>query len=557
MKNKKTNFLLTIILLVSFLIRIYKIDNLSLFGDEIDVGYQAYSLLKTQHDYRGYFLPFYTESLSESRAPLLIYSTIPSVAIFGLNEIGVRLPVIIFSILSIYFLYKLVLLVSESNTLALLSAMALSLTPWHYFYSRAAFEVTLLTTLILAATYYFYTYIKKDKIFFLYLSVVLFGLSFYTYNTANIFIPLLVLYLLFSSNFLKKQLNLKNLFLVITLTLVLISPMIKEILWGKATERFSSLNIFNNQNIVDQIIIKRTSFSSLNNQTIERLFHNKLINFSNTFLKNYFQSISPSFLFFNENQINPRHSISSNGLLFITFFILLIHGLFNFDKKNKYHRLFAYWLIISPIPAAMTLNGGTHPTRLFLMVVPLSFFIALSISKILKSKYYLIIITTIVVALVLEISIFSHEYFVHYPKDNPTIWNYGYKQLFTDLSKLNYNRLFISNSKYNSLLPYLFYNQVVPTSINLDDHEKQNIVENIPGFKISPSIFFLNNWRQNNEIFQKIDNFSALNDVFVLFQLNEIPGEMDFSKDSLKGYKTIKTIYNPDKTILGQVIQKI
>jgi 4-amino-4-deoxy-L-arabinose transferase-like glycosyltransferase len=435
--------------------------------------------------------------------------------------------------------------------------MILSLTPWHYFYSRAAFEVTLLTTLILAATYFFYTYVQKDKIFFLYLSVILFGLSFYTYNTANIFTPLLVLYLLFTNNFLKKQLNLKNLFLIITLTLVLISPMVKEILWGKATERFSSLNIFSNQTIVDQIITKRTSFSSLSNQTIERIFHNKLINFSTTFLKNYFQSISPSFLFFNENQLNPRHSISSNGLLFITFFILLVHGLFNLDKTNKYHHLFVYWLIISPIPAAMTINGGTHPTRLFLMIVPLSFFIALSISKILKSKYSLLIVSIIIVALASEIAIFSHEYFVHYPKDNPTIWNHGYKQLFTDLSKLNYNRLFISNSKYNSLLPYLFYNQIVPTTIDLDDHEKQNIIEKMPGFKISDSIFFINDWKHNNEIYQKIDSISSQNDVFILFQFNEIPGDMDLSKDSLINYKTIKTIYNPDKSILGQVIQRI
>jgi hypothetical protein len=32
---------------------------------------------------------------------------------------------------------------------------------------------------------------------------------------------------------------------------------------------------------------------------------------------------------------------------------------------------------------------------------------------------------------------------------------------------------------------------------------------------------------------------------------------MDFSQKSVPGFKTIKTVYNPNHTILGQVIQKL
>ena len=144
MKFKKTNIILIAILVLSFLVRIYKINNLSLFGDEIDVGYQAFSLLKTGHDYKGNFLPLYIQSLSESRAPLLIYFSIPGVWLFGLNSLGVRITPIIFGIASIYLLYKLVLLLSKSPRLSLLSAAVLSCMPWHFHYSRSAFEVTLL-----------------------------------------------------------------------------------------------------------------------------------------------------------------------------------------------------------------------------------------------------------------------------------------------------------------------------------------------------------------------------------------------------------------------------
>ena len=160
MKIKKYKVALILLLVFSFFVRIYKIDTLSLFGDEIDVGYQAYSLLKTGHDYKGNFLPIYIQSLSESRAPLFIYTSIPGIWIFGLTTTGVRITPIIFGVLSIYILYKLVLLLSKSDKLAFWSAFALSFMPWHFHYSRTSFEVTLLISLILAGTYFTYKFLK-------------------------------------------------------------------------------------------------------------------------------------------------------------------------------------------------------------------------------------------------------------------------------------------------------------------------------------------------------------------------------------------------------------
>jgi hypothetical protein len=43
----KNNFLIILIVLLAFFLRIYRLDNLSLFEDELDIGYQAYSKLKT------------------------------------------------------------------------------------------------------------------------------------------------------------------------------------------------------------------------------------------------------------------------------------------------------------------------------------------------------------------------------------------------------------------------------------------------------------------------------------------------------------------------------
>src|SRR3990170_1288457 len=121
---RKIKIILFTILLFSAILRIWGLNKVppELFGDELDVGYHAYSLLKTGRDYYGQLMPTYIHSFSEWRAPLLMYATVPFVATFGLNEWGVRLPSAVFGILSVYLLYLLVAKTLKNERLALISA---------------------------------------------------------------------------------------------------------------------------------------------------------------------------------------------------------------------------------------------------------------------------------------------------------------------------------------------------------------------------------------------------------------------------------------------------
>src|SRR3989344_2897391 len=94
--------ILTFILIFSTVLRLGFVTTSppELFGDEVDVGYQAYSLYKTGRDLYRQPLPTYIHSLSEWRAPLLMYATVPSVAFLGLNEWDVRVPQAIFGSLA-------------------------------------------------------------------------------------------------------------------------------------------------------------------------------------------------------------------------------------------------------------------------------------------------------------------------------------------------------------------------------------------------------------------------------------------------------------------------
>ena len=66
---KREKLFLIVILFIAFFLRLWKIGEVpvSLFGDELDVGYHAYSILKTGKDYSGNFMPLHFQSLAECK----------------------------------------------------------------------------------------------------------------------------------------------------------------------------------------------------------------------------------------------------------------------------------------------------------------------------------------------------------------------------------------------------------------------------------------------------------------------------------------------------------
>ncbi len=372
MKKKKIYFWL--ILGLSLALRLYRLNSLELFGDELDVGYHAFSLLKTGRDYMGQFLPAYIRSFSESRAPLSMYATIPFIGLFGLNSWGVRMGPVLFGVLSIGLLYWLVKLLSKNEKVALISALVLALSPWHFHYSRAAFEVTLLLSLVLLGTIGF---LKKKW----WLAGLAFALSLYTYNTANIFLPLWTLLLAWTSRLELKKVTRGMVFSGL-IFIFLALPLGLRIIQGQASDRFNLISIFSNPKTTDQIVFKRNN--GLGPET-ERIFHNKLTGWGGEFVNNYFQSFSPEFLFL-KGDPNPRHSLPDWGQFYwwlLPFFLIGVYDLLK-SKNKEFKNLTFGWLLLSPLASCLTVAGGNQATRLFLMLPPLATIIALGISRMAK-----------------------------------------------------------------------------------------------------------------------------------------------------------------------------
>src|SRR3990170_8801932 len=103
----RTKLLIILILLLAFVLRFYNLSQNppGLYWDEVSNGYNAYSVLKTGKDEYGVFLPSVFRSYDDYKPPVYIYSIIPSIVIFGLNEFAVRFPSAAGGVLTVFLVY--------------------------------------------------------------------------------------------------------------------------------------------------------------------------------------------------------------------------------------------------------------------------------------------------------------------------------------------------------------------------------------------------------------------------------------------------------------------
>ena len=455
MTPKKILFL--ILVLASFL-RLWGIAKVpvSLFGDELDVGYHAYSILKTGKDYSGNPWPLHFQSLAEWRTPLYLYSAVPTVAIFGISPLGVRVPAAIFGILGVLAFYLLVKEIFKDEKLALVSAGVLAFSPWHVQYSRAGFEVTLLLFLLVLGLYFFFRGLKEGRL--LWLSTFLLALTPWAYSTAKLFTPLLLIFLFFLWRRQIFSLSKKYLIWAALALLIVGSPVAYSTVFGGGSQRFGYISIFTDPTIRPEVGVARERDARMRGETgtglnptiVDKLFHNKFTLWGSVILKNYFESFSTEFLF-NKGDLNLRHSIGVGQFYKIEAIALLL-GIIFFatrfkDKKIKF--LILFWILVGIVPAAITRDGGRHATRLILILPPLVFLISYGLVgtvNFLKGQYKLLFISFYLLLFSLGFISYQHNYWVHYPWESERWWHAGFKESFEAVKEAekDYDRVIIS-----------------------------------------------------------------------------------------------------------------
>lgn len=455
MTPKKILFL---ILVAAAFLRLWGISRVpvSLFGDELDVGYHAYSILKTGKDYSGNPWPLHFQSLAEWRTPLYLYSTVPTVAIFGISPLGVRLPATIFGILGVLALYLLVKEIFKDEKLALISAGVLAFSPWHIQYSRAAFEVTLLLLLLLLGLYFFFRSLKNPRLLFI--SAGLLAFTPWVYSTAKLFTPILLIFLFFLYRKDIISFPKKYLFYALVALFIVGGPIAFSTLLGGGTQRFSYISVFTDPTTepevgFDRLIdarVRGEMGEGLTPRISDRLVHNKFTFWGANIIKNYFESFSTEFLFI-KGDLNLRHSIGLGEFYKIESIALILGLIFLTTRfKDKKIKIFLFfWILAGAVPSAITREGGKHATRLILILPPLIFLISYGINETLntlKGKVRLLFSLAYLVLFALSFYSYQHQYWVHYSWESERWWHAGWGEAIASIKNVenSYDKIAIS-----------------------------------------------------------------------------------------------------------------
>lgn len=433
-------FLLLFITLTAAILRTWNLSTnpAGFFVDEASHGREAYSILTTGKDTHGKPFPIIFKAANDYRDPVMIYSTIPFVALFGLNEFAVRLVSAVYGIGAVLMMY----LVGKeyfNERIGLWSALLLAISPWHVHFSRVGFQLITSVFWLLFSLYFLHKSFKNVTYYSL--AAVGLAITFFTYSTTKMYIPFIIVFHIFSypkewGSLIKAKLFWIISFMVPSLVIALAYPTIVD---G---------TFFNRWNQVEK------------DMTLLEIG------------KAYINHFSPDFLFVNgdaqfEGQSVQRHSVHGVGELYwfqISFLWIAITAFF-FSKIERMKILFFIsFLYIYPLGSIFT-SVTPQATRSILGVIPFTILTAYGIEetrRLFKTVLFNRLFNISLIACIL-ISVFLFCIaLLNYPlvSANYMGWQYGYRPAMEYLKQQEnkYDHLFITHrfNMGNELLE--FYN---------------------------------------------------------------------------------------------------
>lgn len=471
LKLKVQNLILiSIVVLLAFFLRLYRVVEYpaGLNADEAAIGYNAYSLLKTGKDEFGHSWPIAFQSFNDWKPGFYFYLDLPFVAVFGLNELAVRLPSVILGTLTVLILFFLVKEMLKEELPAIVAAGLLAISPWHLHFSRGGWESNVSTFFLTLGVYFFFLAMRKPKNFPFF--ILCFVASMFTYHSARIVSPLLGAgCLLFYSRKIFEKKNWKWLIIAVLTGIMPVSILATSFLNQGGTSRFSGVGIFADQGPFWRVNELRGQHA--NPQSLPaKVIHNRFLEYAIQFFDNYLRHFNGNFLFISGDEIQ-RNKIPEMGQMYLVEIPFLILGFYFLIRKKPQNWFFVFWwLAVSPVASALTFQSP-HAIRALNMVIPLVVIVSYGIVSFFKTinltqKFSLpIILNSIFIILYLwNFGFYLHQYYVHYPQTYPAAWEYGFKDLvnYVKNNQDKNEKVYVTNKYDQPYILFAFYLQYPP-----------------------------------------------------------------------------------------------
>lgn len=381
-RNRGWLILLGSVILVGLLLRLYRLDqNIpSLYIDETSGHYWIKQRLLSP-----------IKGVADLIYPKLFWAPYTLTWLLGNSPLGVRSLAALFGSLIPVTMYLVasVLQTKKNSCVPLISAAISSILPWGFMISRIGYtNIPLIINLILLHVYFF---IRAKRAREYLLSLLFLFLALLYYQSMVVIVPVVSLFVFAYTlkNTTKKTriiiLSFLGILLLMALPFVIVRYELLSLsgrgldlaIWRDVntpydTDRYRALSWNSEPSLF--------SFNLPPEQLANKLFLNRVTANLSIFTKNYLSFFSPDWLFLKGDAI-LRHSTGMVGAFYPFLLPFMLFGAFKFfstaDKKAR--RAVLVWILVSPIPAAITKDGAGYLLRAVTLLPFLTYFCALGV----------------------------------------------------------------------------------------------------------------------------------------------------------------------------------
>ncbi len=415
-------------------------------ADEAAFGYNAYSILKTGRDEYGKLFPLRLKSFGDYKMPLYTYFSVPFVAIFGLNEFGIRALNVFLSFILPFAVYLLSYELFKNKKVGLVSSFLVTVSLGLHIIARHAHEAYLATVLTTFVSYFFLRILQKPQLKNIFFFGLLSILLLFSYHPGRLFILFFLGFAILHALIHKKH---SQIGIIILLLLIIGLFSLSDFIYKP--ERLKNLVFFNNAGFSLKISELKTEGG------IKYLYHPLFIGLKDVLLA-HLTYFSPQFLLLNGDE-NYRFGYPGMGVLTVIEYGFIFIGIYYlFKNKEKWRWFILLLTFFSPFSSSLSWSTGSLTRSLFLFI-PLAILSGYGFTQLgilLKKQhllFYLVTLSTFCFFL-----IFNWDFYLfHFPRRLTTIhaWQCGYKEV-SDFIKQNYNKYDTFYITRDIGMPYIF-----------------------------------------------------------------------------------------------------